>query len=621
MATNQDQLHASFRTIAGGTGTYEEDAIKAMLFEDADSDGTTYDEILISWLQFRTSSSLTNINDLKQKFAEDLGVDSWESITSFSKSTLVPFQFSVLTTNAGSPSTDFVVPTVNGGTYDCTVDWGDGNSDTITTWNDAAWTHSYSSGGSYTIKITGTFTGLSFANAGDKAKIINIDKWGPLKFTASDYAFWGCSNLTVTAEDILDVTGLNFAVFLFRGTAITTIPSLNSWDFSGANAWNAVFQDCPNFSQDIDLDLSSCISIVSFIRGCAVFDGSITLVTTSNTNLFAFLNSCPAMSKAVSMTSTKNVTGWVGAFSNLPAWNRDDISSMDFSAATDCIAILDGTTLSQEYYENIWNNAIGPKTLQSGVTWTADNSLPLGDAATARYNAINDDSWSVADGGFDISGLQLWLDAADTSTIAESLDAVSQWDDKSGNSRNVVQATGGFQPLTNTNTINGKNVIKFDGSDDNLKYGTTDLNYDSHTIFVVAKSTATGNDIYGSGGVVAGDVLLMDFGSKFRGHFWTDSAPNTIDSVLATNSSPTTYIQTVDASNITIIREFTQDNTASLTGSKTSTNKDVVIGNRSGAAAGTFFTGDIAEVIVFNAALTDDERTRVTKYLQGKWNT
>jgi len=47
----------------------------------------------------------------------------------------------------------------------------------------------------------------------------------------------------------------------------------------------------------------------------------------------------------------------------------------------------------------------------------------------------------------------LWLDASDASTVAESGGAVSQWDDKSGNERHLLQASGGSQPTIADNKI------------------------------------------------------------------------------------------------------------------------------------------------------------------------
>ena len=63
-----------------------------------------------------------------------------------------------------------------------------------------------------------------------------------------------------------------------------------------------------------------------------------------------------------------------------------------------------------------------------------------------------------------ISGLALWLDAADTATITQSSGLVSQWNDKSGNARHATQATGANQPVTNTRTIGGRNAIEWTGA-------------------------------------------------------------------------------------------------------------------------------------------------------------
>ena len=57
----------------------------------------------------------------------------------------------------------------------------------------------------------------------------------------------------------------------------------------------------------------------------------------------------------------------------------------------------------------------------------------------------------------DLSSLNLWLDAADTSTITHSANAVSQWNDKSGNNNHATASSA--NPTTGSDTIDGKNVI------------------------------------------------------------------------------------------------------------------------------------------------------------------
>lgn len=69
----------------------------------------------------------------------------------------------------------------------------------------------------------------------------------------------------------------------------------------------------------------------------------------------------------------------------------------------------------------------------------------------------------------------LWLDAADASTIIESGGAVSQWSDKSGNSRNATQPTSANRPTYSSTSFNGKPAISGDGINDGLLTATTPM--------------------------------------------------------------------------------------------------------------------------------------------------
>jgi hypothetical protein len=65
-------------------------------------------------------------------------------------------------------------------------------------------------------------------------------------------------------------------------------------------------------------------------------------------------------------------------------------------------------------------------------------------------------------GGFtppDLPDLEGWYDASDLATITASAGLVSQWNDKSGNGRHMIQPTGSRQPTTGAVTQNGLNTL------------------------------------------------------------------------------------------------------------------------------------------------------------------
>ena len=71
----------------------------------------------------------------------ETNIDTFYSIPSPTPPPASGFKFSVDTTQSGGTTTDFKLPTKNTGTYNFVVDWGDGTTDTITSYNQAETTH------------------------------------------------------------------------------------------------------------------------------------------------------------------------------------------------------------------------------------------------------------------------------------------------------------------------------------------------------------------------------------------------------------------------------------------------------------------------------------------------
>ena len=153
------------------------------------------------------------------------------------------------TDNPGvSASNQIKIPTFASGTYNATADWDDGNIETgLTTFDDPRWTHTYSSAGTFNIKITGTMTGIRFANGGDKLKILEISEWGVLNFGNFNGYLHGCSNLVITATDPLDLTGTTGFNNAFRGCQSAN-SFIGNWDFSNVTSMVASFLATPLFT-------------------------------------------------------------------------------------------------------------------------------------------------------------------------------------------------------------------------------------------------------------------------------------------------------------------------------------------------------------------------------------
>ena len=177
------------------------------------------------------------------------------------------------TTNVGSggSNTDQVqLPLSSSKTYDMVVDWGDGTSDTITSYNQAETLHTYSSIGTYTITMTGTNGGLKFNNDGDKDKINQISQWGTLDISNPD-VLEGCANLDVTATDAPIISSTNLTNTFNSCTSLTG--GCDNWDVSNAANFKSIFANCTNFNGDVsNWDVGNVTRMESAFRNCSNFN-------------------------------------------------------------------------------------------------------------------------------------------------------------------------------------------------------------------------------------------------------------------------------------------------------------------------------------------------------------
>lgn len=90
------------------------------------------------------------------------------------------------------------------------------------------------------------------------------------------------------------------------------------------------------------------------------------------------------------------------------------------------------------------------------------------------------------------SNMTAWI-AAHAITGKVDGDAISQWDDLSGNANHFTQATGGLQPLYKTNQKNGLAGVQFDSSNDRLTSPITGLG-STFSIYVVYACLAPGSN-------------------------------------------------------------------------------------------------------------------------------
>lgn len=165
----------------------------------------------------------------------------------------------------------------------------------------------------------------------------------------------------------------------------------------------------------------------------------------------------------------------------------DQQVALSWSAPDDGGSAITDYSVQYSTDDATWSTfAHGTTATTSTVTGLTNGTLyyfrvaAINAVGTGAYSASVTDTPTAPFSPLDLSPT-MWFDASDETTITESGGAVSQWDDKSGNNYDLVQATSSAQPKTGTTTINSLNVLEYDGS--NTQY------LDEHTVNVSASHT------------------------------------------------------------------------------------------------------------------------------------
>jgi surface protein len=316
---------------------------------------------------------------------------------------ILPFEFTINTANTstGSSNSDqFQLPLVSSLPLNAVVDWGDGNTDTITTFNQAETLHTYEGSGTYTISITGDLSGWAFNNGGDRLKMLNIASWGVLNISFAN-GFYGCTNLTATATDAPTISSTNLNQ-CFRSCSNFN-GAIGNWDVSAVTVMSSMFSSASAFNQDIgSWDVSNVTIMTSMFINATQFNQDIGAWNTSAvTQMNTVFQSAPAFNQDIGSWDTSSVINMKGLFFGATAFNQD-IGAWNVSNVTNFLDFMRNKTAanySAANLDSIYNN-------WSQLSVQPNESITFG---SIKYNASSQaakdiltsapNNWTITDGG------------------------------------------------------------------------------------------------------------------------------------------------------------------------------------------------------------------------------
>ncbi len=235
------------------------------------------------------------------------------------------------------------------------------------------------------------------------------------------------------------------------------------------------------------------------------------------------------------------------------------------------------------------------------------------------------------------SGLELWLDAARaTADKPPPLDGkLETWADASGKGRHLVQPKANARPVRTP--VGTSSVVRFDGEDDHLRAVKQGLTADTFTVYVVA---APRQNPGGFRGVLAFNSpdgrdyetgMCLDLGSSAGPRFNTLNVEGRgfggFQSLLKSDTpfgELHTLELTADAKAVKLTADGKPAGERKRDGKPISLD-EITVGARfytndpGPQKVESFGKWDVAEVLVYNRVLSDDEMKQVRAYLDAKY--
>lgn len=244
------------------------------------------------------------------------------------------------------------------GTYDATIDWGDGTPlQSVTSYNDSNLTHTFPTESLYEVNISGSLP-------------------SPGVFPApSSPPSW--NNITHVSN--LGKLGYENLMFAFASrTSLISFVSGNT-DTSNVEIFSYMFINCNNIT---NLDVT-------------------TMDTSSATTMSGMFNGTLNTDVDVSNFDTSNVSAFQGMFANRgPNADVIGLENFNFESALNMSNFMVNSKLSTSSYDQLLISISNQNVNQSlNVNFGGSKYTPNSPASVARNYLINQKNWAISDGG------------------------------------------------------------------------------------------------------------------------------------------------------------------------------------------------------------------------------
>ncbi|WDF46201.1 BspA family leucine-rich repeat surface protein [Chryseobacterium sp. KACC 21268] len=206
--------------------------------------------------------------------------------------------------------------------------------------------------GSFTANITGlpanktielsveptNFRRINISNGTDRQRLTDVKQWGTVAWISMANAFYGCTNLNITATDVPNLNGMTDMSQMFTYCSSLNGPAnINSWNIGNVTTMQNMFYGASAFNRNIgNWNVANVTNMYAMFYGASSFNQNIGNWNVSKVTSMAFmLNSASSFNQNIGSWNVGNVTTMQSMFlsassfnQNIGSWNVGNVTNM-----------------------------------------------------------------------------------------------------------------------------------------------------------------------------------------------------------------------------------------------------------------------------------------------------
>ena len=195
-------------------------------------------------------------------------------------------------------------------------------------------------------------------NGPDRERLTNVTQWGTTNWTSMERAFYGCSNLNISATDVPNLSEVTNMSQMFRSCINLNSPiNINSWNTQSVTDMSLLFYNAQSFNQELpNWNTDSVTTMSGMFEFALLFNRDISSWNTSSvTNMRGMFTVAEVFNQNIGSWDVSSVTDMAGMFLGAQSFNQD-ISGWNVSAVNIMGQMFQGAINFNQDISN-WNTA------------------------------------------------------------------------------------------------------------------------------------------------------------------------------------------------------------------------------------------------------------------------